>query len=89
VAADKTEHLQEVYTYIVSDNGSNYSTITENLNEGTDTVQYSTTDTFDGYTLGANLENLTLTGTGGFSGYGNDLNNTITGNSGSNYLQGK
>ena len=74
-------------TYIVS--GSSYTTtITENLNEGTDTVQYSSTNSFDSYTLGNNLENLTLTGTIGISGYGNTLNNVITGNSGNNNLQG-
>jgi Ca2+-binding RTX toxin-like protein len=56
-------------------------TITENLNEGTDTVQSSVT-----YTLGNNLENLTLTGTTAINGTGNSLNNVITGNSGNNSL---
>jgi Ca2+-binding RTX toxin-like protein len=74
-------------TYIVS--GSSFqTTITENLNEGTDTVQYSSTDSFGSYTLGDNLENLILTGTGNFSGTGNSLNNVITGNSGNNFLDG-
>jgi hypothetical protein len=76
-------------TYIVS--GSFYTTITENLNEGTDTVQYFSVDSFGpfgNYTLGDNLENLTLTGTTGISGYGNTLNNVITGNSGNNFLDG-
>ena len=58
-------------------------TITENANEGTDTVQSSVT-----YTLGANLENLTLTGTANTSATGNDLANTLTGNSGANKLDG-
>ena len=58
-------------------------TITENANEGTDTVQSSVT-----YTLGNNLENLTLTGTTAINGTGNTLNNTITGNSGNNTLNG-
>ncbi|NCS48610.1 MAG: hypothetical protein GPJ29_11585 [Microcystis aeruginosa BK11-02] len=58
-------------------------TITENANEGTDTVQSSVT-----YTLGNNLENLTLTGTTAINGTGNTLNNTITGNSGNNTLIG-
>jgi Ca2+-binding RTX toxin-like protein len=57
--------------------------VTENLNEGTDTVQSSVT-----YTLGNNLENLTLTGTAAINGTGNTLNNTITGNTANNNLNG-
>jgi Ca2+-binding RTX toxin-like protein len=57
--------------------------ITENVNEGTDTVQSSIT-----YTLGNNLENLILTGTGNINGTGNTLNNFIIGNSGNNSLNG-
>ncbi len=60
-------------------------TIIEASDEGTDTVQSSVT-----YTLAAlaNVENLTLTGTGAINGTGNTLNNTITGNSGNNTLNG-
>jgi Ca2+-binding RTX toxin-like protein len=58
-------------------------TITENANEGTDTVQSSVT-----YTLENNLENLTLTGAAAINGTGNTGNNTITGNSGNNTLNG-
>ncbi|TRV12497.1 MAG: hypothetical protein EWV41_03940, partial [Microcystis wesenbergii Mw_MB_S_20031200_S109] len=58
-------------------------TITENTNEGTDTVQSSVT-----YTLGNNLENLTLTGTTAINGTGNAGNNNITGNSGINQING-
>jgi trimeric autotransporter adhesin len=65
-------------TYIV-DNTS--SIITEALSQGTDTVQSAVT-----YTLGTNLENLTLAGLGNIDGTGNSLNNLITGNSGDNHL---
>ena len=40
------------------------------------------------YTLGANVENLTLTGSGNLNGTGNASNNVITGNSGNNVLDG-
>jgi Ca2+-binding RTX toxin-like protein len=66
-------------TYIVATG----DTITENANAGIDTVQSSVT-----YTLGANLENLTLTGSSAINGTGNALANTITGNSGANTLSG-
>ncbi|MFM6352110.1 MAG: cadherin domain-containing protein, partial [Dolichospermum sp.] len=57
--------------------------ITENLNEGTDSVFSTIT-----YTLGTNVENLTLQGTTAINGTGNTLNNSITGNSGNNALTG-
>ncbi len=57
--------------------------MTELADEGTDTVQ-SLVD----YTLGANLENLALTGTAATSGTGNELNNVITGNVAGNTLHG-
>ena len=40
------------------------------------------------YTLGDNVENLTLTGSGNLSGTGNALNNRIIGNTGDNILTG-
>lgn len=57
--------------------------VIENANEGTDTVQASVN-----YTLGLDVENLTLIGTGDIEATGNNLNNTITGNSGNNLLDG-
>jgi len=58
--------------------------IVERKSEGTDTVQirYS-------YTLGANIENLQLTGKSDTDGVGNGLANVITGNKGDNHLTGK
>jgi uncharacterized delta-60 repeat protein len=40
------------------------------------------------YTLGANVENLFLTGTGTLTGVGNDLANYLEGNTATNYLSG-
>jgi Ca2+-binding RTX toxin-like protein len=58
--------------------------ITELVGEGTDIV-YSTSTS---YTLGANVENLTLAGVADISGTGNTLNNALTGNAGVNTLSG-
>jgi len=57
--------------------------VVEAANGGTDTVQASFS-----YTLGSNVEHLTLTGTASINGTGNSLNNTITGNSANNVLSG-
>ena len=57
--------------------------VVENLNEGNDTIISAIE-----LTLGANIENLTLTGAGNLNGMGNGLNNVITGNSGNNNLSG-
>jgi Ca2+-binding RTX toxin-like protein len=67
-------------TYIVDNVGD---VALEDLNAGTDLIQSSVT-----YTLGANVENLTLTGIAAINGTGNAMNNILTGNSGVNNLSG-
>jgi VCBS repeat-containing protein len=67
--------------YIVDDAGD---VVTEQAGEGTDTVRAG----LAAYTLGDNLENLTFTGAGDFTGTGNALNNTITGGTGDDSLIG-
>ena len=67
-------------TYIVDDAGDK---VTEKAGEGTDLVKSSIT-----YTLTANVENMTLTGTDAIGGTGNSLNNVITGNGAKNIVAG-
>ncbi len=67
-------------TYVIS---SLADSIVENAGEGTDKVLASIA-----YTLGANLENLTLTGSSNINGTGNALTNTLIGNDGANVLAG-
>jgi len=55
--------------------------VSEMADSGSDTVWSSVN-----YTLGANLENLTLAGTGNINASGNGLNNVIIGNSGRNTI---
>jgi Ca2+-binding RTX toxin-like protein/subtilisin-like proprotein convertase family protein len=57
--------------------------VTEALNAGTDSVTSSAS-----FTIGLNIENLTLTGTSDINGTGNGLANTLLGNSGKNSLNG-
>ena len=67
-------------TYVV-DNVAD--SVVENAGQGTDLVNSSVT-----FTLGVNVENLTLTGAGAINGTGNTLANVITGNVGANILNG-
>lgn len=67
-------------TYMV-DSGND--SLTENAGEGIDTVQSSIS-----YTLGANVENLVLTGTSAINSTGNELDNWLTGNAANNTLSG-
>ncbi|MDF2969710.1 MAG: hypothetical protein K0R61_160, partial [Microvirga sp.] len=68
-------------TYIVNKDGD---VVVENPGEGTDHVLSSVN-----HTLGANVENLTITGTVMKNGYGNDLSNILTGNVAANVLEGR
>ena len=57
-------------------------TVIESKNQGIDTV-YTTIN----YTLGANVEQLDIDGTGDTNGTGNALDNFIEGNDGKNRLE--
>ena len=67
-------------TYVV-DNAADW--VVENAGEGTDTVKSSVS-----YSLGANVENLTLTGTADINASGNELGNSLKGNVAANILSG-
>lgn len=62
---------------------SAFDVVLEAADAGIDTVESSIT-----YSLGGNVENLTLTGTAAIDGAGNALDNILTGNSGVNVLDG-
>ena len=68
-------------TYIVDNAGDR--AVETSPTGGADLVKASVS-----FTLGTNVENLTLTGTANINGKGNIENNVITGNSGANVLDG-
>jgi hypothetical protein len=65
-------------------NNAAFDTVTENVDEGIDTVI-----TPFAFALSANVENLTLTGSTARNGTGNMLGNVLTGNAGANTLGGR
>ncbi|MDD2830065.1 MAG: DUF4347 domain-containing protein [Sulfuricurvum sp.] len=67
-------------TYYVDNVGDS---VIESMDEGIDRVSSSID-----YTLGQNVENLSLREFANLSGTGNELNNTLIGNSGNNTLEG-
>ena len=69
-------------TYIVQNDADS---VVENLNAGIDLVQSAAAS----FTLGANVEKLTLIDSTDINGTGNALANVITGNSGHNTLSGE
>lgn len=70
--------------YIVDQKGDlTVENANANANAGTDSVVASVS-----YTLGAHLEKLTLTGTVALNGFGNNLDNSLTGNEADNSLYG-
>jgi len=67
-------------TFVVD---STADVVTESASEGTDQVLSAIS-----YTLGNNLESLTLTGSAAINGTGNNLGNTLQGNAANNVLTG-
>lgn len=67
-------------TFVVDNAGDR---VLELAGEGADTLRAAVSST-----LGANVENLTLTGSAAINGTGNELANILVGNSGNNFLFG-
>ena len=78
--ADQMRGLAGNDTYVVNNPGD---VVVELAKGGTDLVNSSIS-----YTLGANVENLTLTGSSAINGTGNKLDNVIMGNGAANVLKG-
>ncbi|HEX2726890.1 MAG TPA: calcium-binding protein, partial [Beijerinckiaceae bacterium] len=68
-------------TYVVSNSGD---LVIESFGQGIDLVFSSRAS----FTLGANVENLTIFGLTGFNGTGNSLNNVMIGNGNANLMSG-
>jgi Ca2+-binding RTX toxin-like protein len=86
VGADKMFGYNGDDIYIVDNSGDFISDINSDngsFDAGNDTVLSSVA-----YTLGIDLENLTLTGTDAINGTGNEENNLLNGNSAANTLDG-
>ena len=66
--------------YLVDDTGD---VVSENAGEGTDSVRSTVS-----LTLKSNVENLSLLGSGNLNGYGNGLDNVLSGTDGDNILSG-
>jgi Ca2+-binding RTX toxin-like protein len=81
LGADTMKGLGGSDTYIVDNIGD---VVVEAASGGTDAVKASID-----YTLGANIERLTLTGSDPLKGTGNTLANILTGNDGANVLDGQ
>ncbi|MGJ4949680.1 hypothetical protein [Bradyrhizobium sp. HKCCYLS20291] len=64
------------------------SSATTSVSEVAGSANATVLTTLPSYTLPANVQNLTYTGTGNFTGSGNGLANTITGGSGNDTLTG-
>ncbi|MCK0505532.1 calcium-binding protein [Aromatoleum anaerobium] len=83
----------DIYLIDLTAAGALQDTVTEALNAGTDTIRLrgsSTNTTTVTLTLGANIEHLDASNTGGsrLNLSGNALNNTLTGNAAANVLNG-
>jgi Ca2+-binding RTX toxin-like protein len=71
--------------YVLSDT---LDTLVESSNSGYDTVQLEANFSGAGFTLANRFENLTASGSTGFSLTGNNVDNRIEGNSGANTISG-
>jgi Ca2+-binding RTX toxin-like protein len=83
--ADRLEGGKGDDIYVLSDT---LDTLVESNNSGSDTVQLAADYSGSGFTLADRFENLSASGSTGFTLTGNDKDNRIEGNSGANTLSG-